>query len=110
MEDNRRIRPVQIQIQGVAASDADRYAGELESTLQAEAPGVKVERRSDETNTMDFGATLVLLLGTSSAIAVARGIRAWLMRRPNASLTIGELTINSDSKDLAAIVEKALRR
>ena len=103
---------VRIQIESGSAAETDRYAGELESALQAEAPGVKIERTSDQTRTMDFGATLVLLLGAPAVTAIAHGIGAWLAKRPNASLKIdGQVvTFKGSSKDAATIAEALLRR
>jgi len=49
---------------------------------------VQVHRRRDDPRTQDFGATLVLLLGTPAAAAVVTAIGNWLALRNRASLTI----------------------
>src|SRR5690349_17843679 len=79
-------RAVRLTLSGMSASEADRLAGELQQQLLAQVPQATIERESNKSNTMDFGATLVLVLGSASVVAVAKGIAAWLARRPNATI------------------------
>jgi hypothetical protein len=77
-----------ITFDNVSAADANRYAEELRQTLLNASPDVEVHRRRDDPHTQDFGATLVLLLGTPAAAAIATAIGNWLAVRNRASITI----------------------
>ena len=65
------------------------YAEDLRSSLEEslEAGGL-VERRRTSPESQDFGATLVLILGTSAVTAIAQGIRTWLARNSDVSIDI----------------------
>ena len=86
-----------IKFEGVSAAYASRYADELKNMILEAARDVKVDRRRDDTRTQDFGATLVLILGTPAVIAVAKAVGDWLRLRQSASITIE----NSDGKTTA---------
>lgn len=99
-----------IKFTGVSIADANRYARELRDTLLDAAPDIQVERRRDEPRSQDFGATLVLILGTSSVTVIAKAIGDWLKLRNSASLTMetpeGHMLIqNITSKDAAKLAE-----
>ena len=84
-----------ITFDDVSAADANRYAEELRQALLDASPDVEVHRRRDDPRTQDFGATLVLLLGTPAAVTVARAIGNWLaLRRGTISIEAenGEIT------------------
>ncbi len=57
-----------ITFDDVSAADANRYAEELRQVLLEASPDVEVHRRRDDSHPQDFGATLVLLLGTPAAV------------------------------------------
>ena len=99
-----------IEIEGVSPADANRYAEELRDTLRGSTSGVEVERRRADNSTQDFGATLVIILGTPAVIALANAFRDWINRRDNAKLTIktpdGEVVLeNVTAKDAHKIME-----
>ena len=71
---------VVIKFSGVSDEEANKYAGSLADDLR-EISGLKAQPARDNPATMDFGATLVLILGTASVTAVARGIQIWLSRQ-----------------------------
>ncbi len=77
-----------ITFDDISAADANRYAEELRQALLDASPDVSVHRRRDDPRTQDFGATLVLLLGTPAVPAIATAISNWLALRNRASLTI----------------------
>jgi len=64
---------------------AEDLRASLEETLEA---GGRVERRRTNSESQDFGATVVLLLGTSAVTAIAQGIRTWLARNSGVSIDI----------------------
>jgi nitrogen regulatory protein PII-like uncharacterized protein len=55
---------------------------------------VTVEIVKDDKNTMDMGATIVLILGTPAAIAISKGIADYIRR---AGVTV---TVSSDEKEV----------
>jgi hypothetical protein len=68
---------------------------------------VDTEQSRTDGESQDFGATLVVILGTASVTAVARGIQAWLTRN-NVQLEISTgtgkvIAKNIHSHDAAAI-------
>ena len=71
-----------------SAADANRYAEELRQALLDASPDVEVHRQRDDPRTQDFGATLVLLLGTPAIGAVVTAIGNWLVSRNRASITV----------------------
>jgi hypothetical protein len=82
-----------IGFQGLASADANVAALRLrESLLDLDIPEVdaRVERESGAA--MDFGTSLVLVLGAPAAVAVARGIAQWLAREGERA---GELFIKT---------------
>ena len=77
-----------ITFDSASAADANRYAEELRQALLDASPDVEVHRRRDDPHTQDFGATLVLLLGTPAAAAMVTAISNWLALRNRASITV----------------------
>jgi hypothetical protein len=93
---------------GSTAAEANIFAQGLEEELQ-EVDGVEIKRRRERQDTQDFGATLVLVLGTSSVAALARAIESWLRRNSGAAIEITcpdgsrQKFTNLDSHDAAKI-------
>lgn len=81
-----------ITFQGVSDEIASLYMGELREALLDAAPDIVVDHRRADTNTQDFGATLVLILGTPAAIAAAKAIGDWLQKRHSAVIDINQET------------------
>lgn len=77
-----------IEFPGVQPSEANKYASELQEWLLDINPEVQIKREREEPLTQDFGSTLVLILGTEAAVAIAHGIADWLRKRHNASITV----------------------
>ena len=94
--------------------EANTYAEELQQQLTEADSSVTLKRRKDSQSTQDFGATLVLILGTGAITAVAKGFSAWMIRNTGAKVIItkdGEVVAeNIDSRDAARIVADALKR
>lgn len=67
---------------------AQVMAGELSEFLAAEVPEARVSRHREDPLAMDFGATLAIVLGSSSVTALATGLAAWLRRRQDARLQL----------------------
>jgi hypothetical protein len=89
--------------------EASQYAQDLAAELKQ--MGVqKAERQRDDVESQDFGATLILVLGTASVTAIATGVAAWLKRngtkveikKPDGTRVV---VSNTDSGDIAKIVK-----
>jgi hypothetical protein len=77
-----------IEFEGASPADANRYAEELRDALLGAAPEARVERRRADPGTQDFGATLILVLGTPVAVVLANAFRDWINRRSDARVNI----------------------
>ena len=77
-----------IRFEGISVMEANKYAAELREIILDSHPDVEVEHRRDDPRTQDFGATLVLVLGTGAAIQVANGIKNWLTKRSSSTISI----------------------
>jgi len=94
----------------VSSAEANVYAENLAGEIRDIDESVQVKKRRTNSEAMDFGASLVIILGSASASAIASGIASWMTRHSGVRLEIrnksGELVAaNLDSKDAAAITE-----
>jgi hypothetical protein len=74
---------VKIMFDSRSSAEANRAASELRKMLLDNVDdriAASIEKTDDDTQ--DTGSVLVLLFGTSAAIAIAEGIRAYLAKRP----------------------------
>lgn len=94
---------------GVTDDVANAYAEDLQQSLEdAMSPGDRVERRRTRPDSQDFGATLVLVLGTTAVTAIAEGLRTWLARNSGAAVdvTVGgakKVTLRGRNLDTQAV-------
>ncbi|MEO7734153.1 MAG: CHAT domain-containing protein [Kofleriaceae bacterium] len=79
---DRLIEGVRITFEGVTCAEANRLVQALREDL-IERVGSDLVASIDKENpdSQDGGSTLVLLFGSSAAVAIAQGIRAYLTRR-----------------------------
>jgi len=81
-----------ITFDDVSPADANRYADELSDALLDATADITVQRRPDVPRAQDFGATLVLLLGTPVAVALAKTITTvignWLQLRQGQGISV----------------------
>jgi|GEM_PF-1998348 len=94
-------------------ADANRWASELKESILDAEPGVEVKQQRDNSYSQDFGATLVLVLGTPTVLAAAKAISSWLMMHRQVGITIktpqGEIVgTNLTSKDALKLAELLL--
>jgi hypothetical protein len=85
-----------IEFEGVSAAEANRYADDLRNVLLNATPAITIERHRADQYAQDFGATLVMILGTPVAVIVARAFRDWLQRRNSPHLTVVVKTKKAD--------------
>jgi hypothetical protein len=99
-----------------STAEGNQLAVDLRDCLRDINGNVQVERLRDNPDTMDFGATLGLILGSAAVIAVAKGIAAWLARNSGVRLEIrqsdGSVAIltNLDSRDVFRIAQAISHR
>ena len=99
-----------LSFEGASSADSNRYAEELERQLLDASPELTVTRERSDGAAMDFGGTLVLVLGTPAVVAAARAIRAYLTRNNQAKILLktraGVVVASGlESKDVPAIVD-----
>ena len=76
-----------LRVGGSSSADSATRATELSEELGRYIEGIEVEQRRDDEQTMDFGATLVLVLGAPAIVELARAIHAY-MRRTGVTVVI----------------------
>lgn len=99
-------RTVEIRFPGKTDDEANRLAAQLQKEIWSLGEEeVEVRRRRENEDAQDFGATLILILGTAAVTAVARGIEAWI-RRTGTTIQLPDGTVikSVDSSNLPAIV------
>jgi hypothetical protein len=100
---------IQIRFLDKDPSEASSLAESLRAEILDAAPNAEVRRLREDPEAMDFGATLVLVLGSSAASAISHGIAIWLARNAGVNLKIttkdGEvLADHVSSKNAAEMV------
>lgn len=67
---------------------------------------LEVKRLKQHPETMDFGATLVLVLGTAAATEIAKGIAQWIARyKTKVTLSRGATTLTVSDADPASVAK-----
>jgi hypothetical protein len=100
----------------VSLAEANQLASSLQECLRDVDPDVQVERQRDNPDSMDFGATLGLILAPAVLSAVAKGVAKWLARNSGVKLEIrqddGTVVVlsNVDSHDVSRIMRALSRR
>jgi hypothetical protein len=84
-----------IRFEGLSVAQAGKNATQLRSDLLDVSQDFRPEIIQEDPTNQDFGATLVLVLGTTAVTAVAKGIAAYLSRAR------GTITIEADGKVVA---------
>lgn len=95
-------------------SDANIFAHDLayflNTQIVAEETPTVIPKRSNS-QAQDFGTTLVLILGTASITAIAKGLQAWLKGHTGASMEIvtkqGRVVLRNIESKSAAEIAKA---
>ncbi|HJX64928.1 MAG TPA: hypothetical protein VJ860_13380 [Polyangia bacterium] len=99
--------PFIITFPGASMAEANQYAGDLASALREVDRSLTAEQQRDRQDTQDLGVVVSILLGSASAVAVAQGISAWLVRHSGAKIQIDAagsvIATNLDSQDAAKI-------
>ena len=100
---------ISLSFPGVTRDQANKFASSLSGQLKDVDRSIRVETMKDRPDTMDFGTTLVLVLGTAAVTEVAKGIAQWMARhKTKVELTVGatKLTVSdSDPESVAKMFE-----
>jgi hypothetical protein len=97
-----------VSLDGLTKRDADALVDDLLTDLRRS--GIKdASRLREDERTQDFGATLVLVLGTPAVLAAIKAIRDWATRK-NAGVIIrkknGDVIVKGlESKDVAEVAK-----
>jgi hypothetical protein len=97
-------------------AEANQLAGSLQECLRDADPDLLVERQRESADTMDFGATLGIILTPAVISAVAKVVAAWLARNNGVKLEMrqddGSVVVLShvDSHDVPRIMRALSRR
>ena len=78
---------VTLRFADTTPADANVYAQGLEEELR-QIDGVDIQRLRERQDTQDFGATLVLILGTAAVTELARGIASFIRRNSGVTIDI----------------------
>lgn len=102
-----------LSFDGVSVADANRFASELAEVLRDADEPIEVTQTRDDPDSQDFGATLVLVLGSGAVVALAKGVAKFLVTKPEGSVTIrhkgGEIIAKGlTSRDARAVIENKL--
>lgn len=99
----RTTEPGQVRIDAVATGrEGVEVIDDLERFVAGELLDVEAVRVKEDQSTQDFGATLVLLLGTTGVTALAQGIATWLARRSEAEVRLSR--IGADGSHVEVVV------
>ena len=71
-----------------SAADATRLAEDLTRYVRTTIDDVKAEVAPGNPDEMDFGATVVIVLGAPSIVYLAKGIADWIRRQGDPQLVI----------------------
>jgi hypothetical protein len=81
-----------IKVSGPSDRENEMAASDLTRAIKTADPTADVTRQPNDAHSMDAGATLLLILGSGAAIAIARGLQSWIGRWRNASLVFSDGT------------------
>jgi hypothetical protein len=105
-----------ISFPGKSTAEANELAADLQSEIEMMNDHVEVQRVRNHADTLDFGATLLLVLAAPAVIELvkgpgtelAKGIAAWMKRTGTSiSVKLGDkdvLVKNVDSDDLPGVM------
>jgi len=102
----------EIRFEGLSAAQAGIKAAKLRRELLDVSPEVSVSLAKDDPTSQDFGATLILVLGTPAILAVANGIASYIAR-DRAKIVIsenGKVVAEGVSGDDAARIAEAFSK
>jgi hypothetical protein len=101
----------EIEFQDASRREANLNAESLKVAILNSSEGVRVEQKRDDEHSQDFGATLLVVLGTPAVIAFARALGDWLKLHHSVVIDIKTpdgryLAKNITAKDAQELAER----
>ena len=102
-----------IKFLNASAAEANVKAADMATWLRNAVPHdqLEVDRERTSKDSQDFGATLVLVLGTAAVTAVAKGVQSWLTAHTGTTIEIttddGTVVATNVNAKSAAEIAKA---
>jgi hypothetical protein len=101
--------PFLIRFLDTSLAQANLDARSLAESVKDVGPNLSAEVVRESPETLDFGASVAIILGTASVTAIANGIARWLARNAGAKIEIRQdgavLATNLNSTDAAKIAQ-----
>ena len=72
-----------LHFEGLSTAEANLAAAELLEALEEAGSGIDVELLKERPETQDFGATIVVILGTKAAVILAKAVHTYVAKRAN---------------------------
>jgi hypothetical protein len=100
-----------VYFEGLSTAEAGRATEGLQRSLREVAPAIQTSRVRTTSDTLDFGASLAVVLAAPAVVELAKGISNWLARSLNSKVTIktpnGEVIVeNISARDAPRLAEK----
>ena len=100
-----------IELNNITDAEKGKYAEELKNILLLEEKDIIVNLKRKNSNSQDFGSTLIILLTSATAVSIVKVIGQWLTKRNSVELTVkrnkNEIILkNITAKDVHQILEK----
>lgn len=100
-----------VRFEGLEGADAGRAAESLRRSLQEVDPTIQSKRVRTDSEAMDLGGALEIVLAAPAILELAKGITAWLQRTHTSKVTItgpdGSTVVeNISARDAADLARK----
>jgi hypothetical protein len=100
-----------IRFDGMERPNAGQAAESLRRSLQEVDPAIQAKRIRTDSEALDFGSALAVVLAAPAVVTLAKGISNWLARSRTSKLTVigpdgAIIAENIGAKDAITLVEK----
>ncbi len=90
---------IEIRFPDASAADAGRLVDDLAQRIQELDDTAQTSVAKSSEDAMDFGSILIIVMGTASFTALARGVADWIRKQGDPAITLkrgkDEITIQS---------------
>ena len=84
----------------VESGDANILAEDFADSIIEDVSDASIRRVRDDELSQDFGASLVLILGTPAVLALASGVSKWLARRSEARIQLRRVDAKGKEREV----------
>jgi hypothetical protein len=104
---------LQFELSADDIKTANLLAGSLNKALKESTRDIEVSRmREPGADTLDPGTIIIAILATKAAVEVAKGLRDWLSKNQNATITVkkgGDIIVTgAKSGDVIGLMDRIL--